>query len=297
MLRPQLRSQGSVGRALARSPRINPTDDDHPLLSVLDVESPDRTARSPMSAASQLDALLLGAPHDTSADKEQFLHSPRARKAPSLPRLLLLDADDVERTEVYMHKVVKSDTLPKIILQYQIDSAILRRANRIWANDSIQFRDQLLLPVAACNITPRELRADEICGHELGTKLIDDTTENSTPQTSDQVQKGSVKSNKAGEVIRRVVIVGIGVVDVVKVHASSLSYFPPSTHKEARRPSTSSDTPESSSTKIGRSRDSFETLRDGTGKALSTAYNGTTNLIRKIRERKNNSTGINLIEF
>lgn len=154
---------------------------------------------------------------------------------------------DVKRlTTVYVHKVHKSDTLPKIILKYGIDATTLRRANRIWANDSISFRDELYLPVDACSVTAQE--------------MVDDT----------------------------VFIDGIGAVTIKKVPSSSLSYFPPSTV-----PSRPKVVEEEART----SRDSFEVLRDTTGRALSTAYNGTTNLIRRMRERKQSASGIDLIEF
>ncbi|OLL23486.1 hypothetical protein NEOLI_004675 [Neolecta irregularis DAH-3] len=55
-------------------------------------------------------------------------------------------------TPVFVHTVLKHDSLPKILLAYNIDAAHLRKANALWPSDSIFARSVLFLPVRHCNI-------------------------------------------------------------------------------------------------------------------------------------------------
>src|SRR5437762_13223377 len=51
----------------------------------------------------------------------------------------------VRTVRVYLHHVRKTDTLPLILFAYEISVAVLRKANRLWATDSIQSRERLHL--------------------------------------------------------------------------------------------------------------------------------------------------------
>ncbi|KAI9754359.1 MAG: hypothetical protein M4579_004757 [Chaenotheca gracillima] len=53
---------------------------------------------------------------------------------------------------VYVHHVQPRDTLAGVILRYNCQPAVFRKANRMWPNDSIQVRKTVLLPVDACGI-------------------------------------------------------------------------------------------------------------------------------------------------
>lgn len=53
---------------------------------------------------------------------------------------------------VYVHHVKPSDTLAGVILKYNCDPAVFRKANRLWPNDVIQFRKTVLVPVDACAV-------------------------------------------------------------------------------------------------------------------------------------------------
>ncbi|KAM3077138.1 hypothetical protein ACMFMG_003394 [Clarireedia jacksonii] len=56
---------------------------------------------------------------------------------------------------VYIHHVQKDDTMAGVILRYNCQPAVFRKANRFWPNDSIQTRKVVVLPVDACAIKGR----------------------------------------------------------------------------------------------------------------------------------------------
>lgn len=56
---------------------------------------------------------------------------------------------------VYIHHVKPSDTLAGVVLRYNCQPAVFRKANRFWPNDSIQIRKTVVLPVDACTIKGR----------------------------------------------------------------------------------------------------------------------------------------------
>ncbi|KAI9844836.1 MAG: hypothetical protein M1837_005254 [Sclerophora amabilis] len=53
---------------------------------------------------------------------------------------------------VYVHHVQPRDTLAGIIIQFNCQPAVFRKANRLWPNDTIQVRKTVLLPVEACGV-------------------------------------------------------------------------------------------------------------------------------------------------
>ncbi|KAF2475704.1 uncharacterized protein BDR25DRAFT_331497 [Lindgomyces ingoldianus] len=56
---------------------------------------------------------------------------------------------------VYVHIVRPQDTLAGITIKFNCQPAVLRKANRMWPNDSIQTKDTILLPVDACGVKGR----------------------------------------------------------------------------------------------------------------------------------------------
>ncbi|KAK5019402.1 hypothetical protein LTR39_000393 [Cryomyces antarcticus] len=62
---------------------------------------------------------------------------------------------------VYIHRVRPEDTLPGITIKYNCQAATLRKANRMWPNDSIQSRKTIVLPVDACGVKGRRISAPE----------------------------------------------------------------------------------------------------------------------------------------
>ncbi|KAI7020468.1 hypothetical protein KC355_g2714, partial [Hortaea werneckii] len=62
---------------------------------------------------------------------------------------------------VYVHHVKKDDTLPGITIRYNCSGNTLRKANRMWPNDTIQSRPTLILPVDACGVKGRPVQSSE----------------------------------------------------------------------------------------------------------------------------------------
>ncbi|MCJ1314776.1 hypothetical protein MMC15_000088 [Xylographa vitiligo] len=58
---------------------------------------------------------------------------------------------------VFLHHVQPSDTLVGVAIKYNCPVAVLRKANRLWANDAIQIRHTLYLPVDACGVRGRKV--------------------------------------------------------------------------------------------------------------------------------------------
>jgi LysM repeat protein len=135
---------------------------------------------------------------------------------------------------VYLHHVRKTDTLPLIVLAYQISAPVLKKANRLWATDSILTRDVLHLPVQECSITPEKCEAP-----------IRDDTENKAREREDE--RMQVNSHNEGSIFdgpgpssgrikddqgmlsdqeEWVMIPGIGQVEIIALPAHKLSYFP-----------------------------------------------------------------------
>lgn len=63
--------------------------------------------------------------------------------------------DSIEDALVYVHQVQPQDTLAGVILKYNCQPAVFRKANRFWPNDSIQIRKVVVIPVDASTIKGR----------------------------------------------------------------------------------------------------------------------------------------------
>ncbi|RMZ80168.1 hypothetical protein DV737_g3086, partial [Chaetothyriales sp. CBS 132003] len=59
------------------------------------------------------------------------------------------DSDGQAQALVYRHRIRRDDTLAGVMLKYGCQPDVFRRVNRLWPNDSIQTRRQVLLPVDA----------------------------------------------------------------------------------------------------------------------------------------------------
>ncbi|KAI9736083.1 MAG: hypothetical protein M1818_006259 [Claussenomyces sp. TS43310] len=64
-----------------------------------------------------------------------------------------------EEVMVYVHHVQPKDTLAGVVLKYNCQPAVFRKANRLWPNDIIQIRKVVLLPVDACTVKGRPCNA------------------------------------------------------------------------------------------------------------------------------------------
>ncbi|KAK7539811.1 uncharacterized protein J3D65DRAFT_298476 [Phyllosticta citribraziliensis] len=61
----------------------------------------------------------------------------------------------------YIHRVRPEDTLAGITIKYNCDAAMVRKANRMWPNDTVQSRRHLVIPVDACGVKGKPVPAPE----------------------------------------------------------------------------------------------------------------------------------------
>ena len=80
---------------------------------------------------------------------------------------------------VYVHHVQPSDTLAGVILKYNVDPAILRKANRLWPNDAIQVRKVILVPVDASAVRGKPCEAPRV--DSPGVDLLAPTPQDEEP--------------------------------------------------------------------------------------------------------------------
>lgn len=71
---------------------------------------------------------------------------------------------------VYLHHVRKEDTMAGITIRYNCSANTLRKANRMWPNDTVQSRPIIVLPVDACGS-----KGKRVSGPEAMDMLGDDT--------------------------------------------------------------------------------------------------------------------------
>lgn len=90
--------------------------------------------------------------------------------------------DDEGDALVYLHHVQPQDTLAGVVLRYNCQPAVFRKANRLWPNDSIQIRKVVVLPVDACTIKGRPCDAPQ-SPNMKGVDLLAPTPEREDPNT------------------------------------------------------------------------------------------------------------------
>lgn len=60
---------------------------------------------------------------------------------------------------IYVHKVCPQDTLAGITIKFNCQAAVLRKANRMWPNDTVQSRKTIVIPVDACGVKGKPVPA------------------------------------------------------------------------------------------------------------------------------------------
>ncbi|CCG83492.1 Putative uncharacterized protein [Taphrina deformans PYCC 5710] len=281
MLRPPAHTSNSFSR-LVRSPRIKPTDDDHPLTQEGGGHDDGKVAFSTSVLGSSIPYLARA---NSFTPRTESPANAGIRNEDN--RNLKVRSND---TEVYVHHVAAGDTLPKIILQYQIPVHVLRKANKLWANDSIQSKAFLLLPVKACGIRPQlvDYFSPQVEPSTTSTVEGSSLLSPSPPRQSSNLA-GSPKRAAAGKhkVVRQVSINGIGLVDVALVRGATLSYFPPSSSPSPYHDAIAlSNTGTDYEAHERDERSSFDSIRIGAGQIAANAYNGTQGLIRRLKDKK-----------
>lgn len=152
-------------------------------------------------------------------------------------------------TLVYVHHVRPQDTLAGVILRYNCQPAVFRKANRFWPNDSIQTRKVVIVPVDACTIKGRPCEPPSPDSPNQGVDLLAPTpgTEDSPPFTNGGTWLRA-SSSKAGTSAERLdsedehpwvhvcwVLIDSSPssqpVEIARMPRKTLGYFPPRRRK------------------------------------------------------------------
>ncbi|KAH8586827.1 hypothetical protein B0O99DRAFT_643304 [Bisporella sp. PMI_857] len=176
----------------------------------------------------------LNARKDTNGNYKRRTSSDEARTTPV-----------EEDAMVYVHHVQPSDTLAGVILRYNCDPAIFRKANRLWPNDSIQIRKVVLLPVDACTIKGRP--CDPPSSTSQGVDLLAPTpayedppfnNDRSWPGSSSRIDASAERNldeeDRPWTTVRWVIIdssVSSKPVEIARMPRKTLGYFPPRRRK------------------------------------------------------------------
>lgn len=84
---------------------------------------------------------------------------------------------------IYVHHVKKQDTLAGVCIKYNCAQAVLRKANRMWPNDTILSKKTIVLPVDACGVKGRPVQGPDALPEE--DLLLGEYGESSTTKKAD----------------------------------------------------------------------------------------------------------------
>lgn len=187
-----------------------------------------------------------------------------------------------EDTLAYIHKVRPTDTLEGVVIMYNIHPSALRRANRLWMGDSIQWRRDLYLPVDECLVKGRPLTKEEeveaevekqsqdkenrkgrkkpilldlyeseasesisITGTRARRKDAFPSIPDSIPETVDKPTSNILKGEDSPPRHHSYVIIsGIGRVEIGRLSRNALSHFPPRRGRDLGLSTSSTTIPE-----------------------------------------------------
>lgn len=90
---------------------------------------------------------------------------------------------------VYLHHVCREDTLAGITIRYNCSANALRKANRMWPNDTVQRRPVLVLPVDACGVKGKPLSELE------AMDLLDDEKDALSAGKAEEVKSSAPTTN------------------------------------------------------------------------------------------------------
>ncbi|KAF7859571.1 hypothetical protein EAF04_008652 [Stromatinia cepivora] len=143
--------------------------------------------------------------------------------------------DDEGDALVYIHHVQKDDTLAGVILRYNCQPMVFRKANRFWPNDSIQTRQVVVLPVDACAIKGRPCDPSQDLGQGIDllapTPSLEDAPEVWPPRSETSIER---PEEKPWEHVRWVCFdssPNSKPVEIARMPRRTLGYFPPRRRK------------------------------------------------------------------
>lgn len=163
-----------------------------------------------------------------------------------------------EDVMVYVHRVQPSDTMAGVILKYNCQPVVFRKANGLWPNDIIQIRKVVLLPVDACAVkgrpcdppsensqgvdllapTPGSEHLSQLStysdGSSWGTSQNHFQDSNPSPFDTISINQPKVDGERPWSHVRWVLIDSSPLsqpVEIARASRSSLGYFPPRRRK------------------------------------------------------------------
>ena len=72
----------------------------------------------------------------------------------------------------YLHHVQVNDTLAGISIKYNCPAVIVRKANRMWPNDTVQIRKTMMIPVDSCTVKGKKVPDPESEGEKSVKKTF-----------------------------------------------------------------------------------------------------------------------------
>ena len=178
--------------------------------------------------------------------------------------------DDGGDALVYVHHVRPQDTLAGVILRYNCQPTVFRKANRFWPNDSIQTRKVVIVPLDACTVKGRPCEPPSSDSWHQGVNLLAPTSDTEEPphlDSSGTWPKASLSKFETSAArpesenehlwvhVRWVLIDSSPLskpVEIARMPRKTLGYFPPRRRKSqatistVSTPRASSDTPRAS---------------------------------------------------
>lgn len=155
---------------------------------------------------------------------------------------------------VYVHHVKPNDTLAGIMIKYNCQAPVFRKANRLWPNDSIQVKKTVVLPVEACGVKGRKISEPSESIDLFGDGAIEETTPTSSnaPPWGDPAQDSSARETPLSSIPTSpsvaasnteeppwkhdswVMIEGHpAAVEIARLPRRTLGYFPPGRRKSS----------------------------------------------------------------
>ncbi|KAK6596670.1 LysM domain-containing protein [Botrytis cinerea] len=192
--------------------------------------------------------------------------------------------DDEGDALVYIHHVQKEDTLAGVILRYNCQPMVFRKANRFWPNDSIQTRQVVVLPVDACAIKGRPCDPSQDLSQGIDllapTPSLEDAPEVWPPRSETPTER---PEENPWEHVRWVLLdssPNSKPVEIARMPRRTLGYFPPRRRKSQATNSITS-TP----------RGSFDLPRGSSGEQVSSPASTTSRRTSNLGPRPSQSTG------
>ena len=155
---------------------------------------------------------------------------------------------------VYIHHVKPNDTLAGVMIKYNCQAPVFRKANRLWPNDSIQVKKTVVLPVEACGVKGRKIPEPSESIDLFGDGAIEESTPTSSHATpwGEPAQDSSAKETPLSSIPTSpsiaasngeeppwkhdswVMIEGHpAAVEIARLPRRTLGYFPPGRRKSS----------------------------------------------------------------